>query len=250
MLRQLKPTLLISLFCIASIFLLDSYLNQKPLGSLLKRSRGKHVATARDNHPITRDYQRSIGTKFSESFPDVELVDHHGQSHRFRSDLIEGKICCLAFFYTQCQGSCPGTIQKMKLLGEQLNAILPAIPVQFVAITLTPNTDDVPALKAYAENQGLDEAIEGCNWRFCTGQSGDLEKIRFALGLYDLDPEVDEDRTNHAAMIVFGNDATNRWTALPAGLSSDDLLDAFRRLAGNTESERYVRGDQDDELAD
>ena len=77
-------------------------------------------------------------------------------------------------------------------------------------------------------------------WLFCTGAEEDVEAIRFALGLYDLDPVLDADRTQHAAVITFGNDRTNRLAALPSGLKSSHFTATFLRIAGTSERQRFA----------
>lgn len=67
----------------------------------------------------------------------------------------------------------------------------------------------------------------------------DIESIRISLGLYDPDPVVDADRTQHAALLTFGNDQYDRWTALPAGLKFSDVSETFRRIVGTTERQRF-----------
>jgi hypothetical protein len=77
-------------------------------------------------------------------------------------------------------------------------------------------------------------------WLFCTGEPDDLEQVRKSLGLYDRDPVVDADRSQHAALVVFGNDRADRWTAQPAGLGSNDLVETFLRMTGTSERQRFA----------
>lgn len=176
----------------------------------------------------------------SDSFPDVELVDQFGQSHKFRSELIRDKIFCLALFYTECQGTCPATIQRMKELRTAVKNEFPAEQLQFIAITLDPTNDTPEKLKSYADNLGVSPNDGMAEWLFCTGTEENVEAIRFALGLYDLDPVLDADRTQHAAVITFGNDQTNRLAALPSGLKSSHFTTTFLRIAGTSERQRFA----------
>lgn len=188
-------------------------------------------ASTIDASMMTAEYPAEVDQdKVSDRFPDVMLTDQYGKSHRFRSELIKDKLCCITFFFTQCNGSCPGTIQKMVTIRQDLCKQFPAKEMQFLAITLDPESDSVPALLEYAKDRHIVQSPSLANWLFCTGEAEDLEAIRIALGMYELDPELDADRTNHAALIVFGNDATDSWTALPAGLKSADLIEAFQRF--------------------
>jgi hypothetical protein len=74
---------------------------------------------------------------------------------------------------------------------------------------------------------------------FCTGAKDDVEQVRRALGMYDLDPVVDADPTQHAAMIVMGADRYNRWASSPSGLPVQELHETCLRIAGSTERQRF-----------
>src|SRR5712691_7041803 len=76
-------------------------------------------------------------------------------------------------------------------------------------------------------------------WTYATGQFEDLERLRRSLGLYELDPVLDADRTQHASILTFGNDLTNRWAALPVGSTFQDINTTILRIAGNTPRQRY-----------
>lgn len=182
----------------------------------------------------------SAGRRSSDRFPDVVLTDHTGRTHRFRTDLIRDRIVCLAFFYSECQGSCPGTIAKMVRLRKEMSGEFAADRLTFIALTLDPQTDTVEKLRRYAEQTGVRQDPELGQWLFCTGTFDDLEEVRISLGLFDPDPVIDADRTQHAALITIGNDQTDRWTALPSGLASADLHETFLRIAGQSERQRFA----------
>lgn len=180
------------------------------------------------------------GDRRSDSFPDVALIDHHGRTLKFKSDLVRDKICCIVFFYTNCEGTCPGTLQRVAQLRRSLRDEFAAEQLQFVAITLNPELDNPQRLKEYAATL-LSDSTEGlADWRFCTGDTESIELVRRSLGLYELDPELDADRSQHAAIITFGNDRTDRWTALPAGITFNDFAETFLRIAGTSEQQRFA----------
>ena len=179
------------------------------------------------------------GSRRSDLFPDVPLTDQYGKTHHFRSDIVRDNIVCVVLFYTECQGTCPGTTQMMKRLRESLSQDFAAEPVKFVSISLDPENDTPDDLLAYAESNGISATDDMPEWIFCTGTLEDIEAIRTSLGLYDPDPVIDADRTQHAALLTFGNDQYDRWAALPAGLKFSDLSETFRRIAGTTERQRF-----------
>ena len=65
-------------------------------------------------------------------------------------------------------------------------------------------------LDAYAKAYGV-----GPGWYFLTGKQNDIEQLRRKLGVYDLNPVVDADRTQHAGILVLGNEPRGRWKAVP-----------------------------------
>lgn len=180
------------------------------------------------------------GRRVSEKFPDVELLDQHGKTHRFYDDLVKDHPVCIVFFYTRCQGSCPGTTQAMKKLRKLLAPEFGS-EMRFISLTLDPEVDSSVELRDYMQRWKIEDSEPGQpEWYYCTGKYEELEELRRSLGLYELDPIIDADRTQHAAILTFGNDRTNRWAALPVGSDMQDIVDTMTRIAGNTERQRYA----------
>lgn len=179
------------------------------------------------------------GPRVSDRFPDILLTDQYGKEHRFVSDLVRDHTVCLVLFFTECTGTCPGTTQVMKRLREAARNEFPTDEIRFVSITLDPDIDDPNILLHYAESRGLGPQDGLADWYFLTGEFSELEQLRRALGLYDLDPEIDADRSEHASLITFGNDRHNRWASMPAGLGFDDLNETLCRICGNSQRQRF-----------
>jgi len=93
------------------------------------------------------------------------------------------------------------------------------------SITLDPQTDTPEVLKQYAEGYGAKRG-----WYFLTGQDEDIQMLRRKLGLYDRDPGIDADRTQHVGLVVYGNEATGRWGAVPALLAPERIVRAVLRV--------------------
>jgi cytochrome oxidase Cu insertion factor (SCO1/SenC/PrrC family) len=66
------------------------------------------------------------------------------------------------FFYTECQGTCPGTTQAMKRLRQSVADEFPGEQLRFVSITLDPEHDTPQDLLAYAEAHGVRIRKETC----------------------------------------------------------------------------------------
>jgi protein SCO1/2 len=179
------------------------------------------------------------GPRQSDLFPDVPLIDHTGQQHFFRTQLVSNKVICFAMFYTQCRGTCPGTITKMLRLRRSLTEEFGRDNLHFVCLTLDPVNDQPEVLQRYASTLGVEGHSDLAPIYFCTGQPENVEVVRRALGMYDPDPAVDADISQHAAKIVFGNDLLNRWSGMPAGLPVEDLHETVLRIAGTSNRQRF-----------
>lgn len=99
--------------------------------------------------------------------PDVAFVDQTGAS--LRSADLAGRVLIANFIFTRCPTVCPVTSLKMKRLGERL-AGEPGVGL--VSISVDPEHDTPPVLRAFAARYGADPA----RWRFLTGEAGALRR--------------------------------------------------------------------------
>ena len=112
-------------------------------------------------------------------------------------------------------------MQVQKLLRERGHGD----DVLMVSITLDPEHDTPERLAEYAERYG---AAEG--WLFLTGDHEEIEDLRHRFGVYDPDPVIDADRTQHAGLVVYGNETLDRWAALPGEWQPELIVRAVLRL--------------------
>lgn len=171
-----------------------------------------------DTVPKLKEWPRfADGKRF---FPDIQLVTHEGEAVAFYSDLIKNRRAFVYFIYTRCTGTCvPSTqnlVQVQKLLKENTDE-----DVLFIAITLDPEHDDPAVLKEYREQHGIKE-----DWLFLTGDVREINQLRRNFGFYDYDPEIDADKSQHAALVAYGNDQTGTWGAAPALLPPEQIASA------------------------
>lgn len=178
------------------------------------------------------------GRRASVKFPNAPLMDQKGRQLKFYDDIVKDHPICLNVFYTRCQGSCPGTTQKMRSLRHRLKDEFGS-EMRFISISLEPDVDTPEELQDYMTLFEIENDPALPEWFFLTGKPDDIESLRRAFGLYELDPELDRDKTQHAATLTFGNDRTNRWAALPVGSSMNDLVGTITRITGNTNRQRF-----------
>ena len=168
---------------------------------------------------------REARGKTSDAFPNIRMTDQHGQEYRFFDDLIKDRSVVVNFMFTDCALICPGTTSHLARLHAVFGSAM-GRDLTFISITLDPENDSQEALHEYWEAFGGHE-----NWLYLRGDFEETELLRRRMGVYDLDPVVDADKTSHGGIVTFGSDAKDRWAALPALSSLHDLRDTIIRFA-------------------
>ncbi len=162
-------------------------------------SGGDHEHVGHHDH----DHGGAIGPASEEiikpQIPDLELVDQDGRTHRFFSDLVQGKIVLMNAVYTTCQGTCPmqsaifSRVQDM--LGDRVGK-----DVQMISVSLDPLTDTPERLKEMADRHRA-----GPGWLFLTGDREDVVTVLQAMDLYAANPE------DHTPIASIGNEPAGLW---------------------------------------
>ena len=146
----------------------------------------------------------------TEHLPNIELTTHEGRTVRFYDDLVKGKVVAINFMFATCQNTCPAATAYLVLAQRALSEDLRR-DITFLSISLEPQHDTPDVLMGYAQAHGT-----GPGWYFLTGRRTDIELLRRKLGAYDLDPIVDADLTQHAGIVILGNEPKGRWKAISA----------------------------------
>lgn len=152
------------------------------------------------------------------------LWTHAGRKVRFYDDLVRGRVVTVNLAYTRCEGICPTGFAKLRELQGALGQDL-GRDVAMYTITLDPEHDTPAVLRAARREYG---ARDG--WTFLTGSADGVEEVRRSLGLFDPDPRVDADRSQHSGLLVLGNDRAGRWSTVPLGVRSAQIVAALQRV--------------------
>jgi len=119
--------------------------------------------------------------------------------------------------------------------------------VRIITISLDTTHDSPEVLKAYSEtyiNYADESDPDMPEWVFACGDEQEVNTLRKQVGVYDLDPVIDSDLTQHAGILSFGNDRTNRWAAVPSTLKPADIVEVIERIAGSKfRDPKYAIGD-------
>ena len=144
-------------------------------------------------------------------FPDILLRTHENKSVRFYEDCLKDKFVTLNFMYINCpDGTCPLTthnlVRVQQLLKERVGR-----DIFMYSITLDPQHDTPDLLKRYAKSYGV-----GPGWLFLRAEPKETELLRRKLGFYARNPKTDAKKSNHVAMVRFGDEPRQLWSTTSA----------------------------------
>jgi protein SCO1/2 len=130
-------------------------------------------------------------------FPDAPLIDQDGKTHRFYSDLLDGKTVIIASFHSDCTSIGPLMMRNMAKIQEALVGRAR----EFNVIWMSVDPTDTPAKsKAFAAAYK-----PGPNWYFLTGDKTNMEAVLKKLGMYV------ENKDDHTSILIIGNIKTGLW---------------------------------------
>ncbi len=161
------------------------------------------------SHAFTLELNAQQGDAAAVPLSNVRLVNQYGEAVRFYDDLIRDRVVLINFMYTTCTNICPLNTAQMSRLYERMGTRMQG-NFAMLSISIDPQTDDPERLHQYWQAFGAKPG-----WQFLTGDEADIERLRRDLGVYDLDPVVDADKSQHAGIVTIGNDRSGRWMALP-----------------------------------
>ncbi len=148
------------------------------------------------------------------TIPDVELVDQHGKTVHFYSDLVKGKVVAINTIFTTCTTICPlmgANFHKLsKLLGDEANS-----KVSLISISIDPMVDTPERLKEWSSEFGKVTS----DWTLLTGPKADIDGLLRALQIFT--PE----KLDHAPVVLIGRDGADDWARVSALLPPARLAD-------------------------
>jgi protein SCO1 len=105
--------------------------------------------------------------------PTFKLTDQDSQP--FDSDSLRGKVWTASFFFSKCQGVCPGMLGRIKALSQAIDSP----DAHFVYFTVDPMQDTPERLHEYATEANADSQ----RWHMLTGSDAEMKRIAAAFKL-------------------------------------------------------------------
>jgi len=183
-------------------------------------------------HEMPPASERVNRGKRSDRIPDIVLYTHEGKPVRFFEEFVQDKKVVVNFMYTICKGICPSMTRNIKKTREEM-AAKGRNDYVFVSVSIEPENDTPEQLRNYMRANGIENSPELSPWIFVTGKIEDIDNLRYSLGVYEKDPVLDADRTNHGGIITFGNDRSDWWSATSALQSPHLMTEVVLRLTGD-----------------
>jgi protein SCO1/2 len=154
----------------------------------------------------------------------IALRTQENKPVRFYDDLVKDKVVVISFMFTDCQNVCPRTNAVLRKVQEALGERV-GKDVFLYSISLDAEHDTPDVLRHYAQSMGAKPG-----WSFLTGKKEEIEQLRHKLGMYDPDPAVDADRTQHGGFVVVGDEASGRWLMMPALVTPEKIVPEIQRM--------------------
>lgn len=173
------------------------------------------------HHAMPAEPDGYVRSQAAYTVPDVKLVNADGAKVPLRAELADpDKPVILNFIFTTCGAVCP----VMSATFSQVQAALgPARDaVRMVSISIDPEQDTPPALRAYAGRYGA-----GPQWQLLTGSLADSVAVQRAFDVYR------GDKMNHQPATFLRARAGQPWVRLDGFASAADILREIRRLEAN-----------------
>ncbi len=180
----------------------------------------KVVGTPKKIGPVNDTSSPEKEAKARAYFTDTRVVDQNGDSYRFYSDLLKGKVVVVSLFFTGCDSSCPLANQALADLQDSLGDRF-GRDIVFLSISVDPEMDTPAILKDYAGKYGAEPG-----WHFLTGRAEDIRRITRRLGMKG------DDIRAHLTYLMIGNVDQAKWRKLLPSVPSNLLADQLMQLAG------------------
>ena len=117
---------------------------------------------------IQRANRTRMALPVLEQAPEFSFTERSGKP--FGTSDFNGKISVVDFIFTTCPGVCPVMAERMSYLYKLFERY---DQVQFVSITVDPETDSLPVLREYAKEHGVTDD----RWLFLRGPVEQVARV-------------------------------------------------------------------------
>ncbi|MFZ6733558.1 SCO family protein [Undibacterium sp. Ji42W] len=152
--------------------------------------------------------------------PEAQLINQDGKNVAFYRELVQGKTAVVNFIFTSCTMICPTQTATLRQVQRELGTRV-GRDVVFISISIDPNTDNPPRLKAFAQ-----QFETGPGWQFLTGNKAVVDKLLRSLhaGVGDI--------SNHSGLVLVINEKKQVWQQLASMPEAKLIQSTVEQVAG------------------
>lgn len=123
------------------------------------------------SYPIYRSVNRTLPAELPRLFklPDYSLISEEGKP--FGSKDLKGRLYIGSFMFTSCPTTCPGLMEKMKVVQKRVKGL--GQKIALVSYSVDPSNDTPEVLEKYARRQKANPYV----WKFVTGEKSKLQAL-------------------------------------------------------------------------
>ena len=167
------------------------------------------------------DTPRFTRTEVDVAVPDVTLIDQRGDEVSFIEVMGSDRPVFVEFIFATCTTICPVLSAGYASLQRKLDD---EDAVDLISITIDPEHDGPPELRAYLERYG---ARPG--WDFLTGSRTDIDAVMRGFDAFV------PDKMSHQPLIFIRSPRDGSWVRLYGFPGSKDLLAEYQKALGEPE---------------
>lgn len=109
-----------------------------------------------------------LNTNENHTVADFEVINQNGKT--ITQEDYKGKIYVADFFFTSCPSICPIMTNNMVKLQ---NTFIDTDEIMFLSLSVTPEIDSIPVLRAYADKKGVIDS----KWNVTTGNKKHIYEL-------------------------------------------------------------------------
>ncbi|HMQ58037.1 MAG TPA: SCO family protein [Rhizobiaceae bacterium] len=149
------------------------------------------------------------------------LLTASGEAVKFSSELFDAPATVISFTFTGCRSICPVSDLVMSHVADMADET--GADVALLTFTIDPLTDSPAVLAAHRERYGFKDDK---NWRWITGEPGDVWNVLDRLGM-----ETGALDDHESFFIVAGKNATEAISLWESTTTAETILAAARDIA-------------------
>jgi protein SCO1/2 len=147
--------------------------------------------------------------------PDVTLINQNGEQVGLRQTFLSDKTVLVDFIYTTCTTICP--VLSANFTNFQRKVPQDGKGYHLISISIDPENDTPPNMKAYLERYGAKEG-----WDFLSGSRNDIDLVLRALQANT------QSKMEHYPLILIKAPAHKEWTRIYGLVGTSELIKEYK----------------------